>query len=70
MKLADLEYGDSSIGVTLIREEGESKDCERWILTFGEGVRGGGQARAAILGVFPNKSSELDIDIATCGKNG
>lgn len=51
MKLADLEYGDSSIGVTLIREEGESKDCERWILTFGEGVRGGGQARAAILGV-------------------
>jgi len=42
MKLADLEYGDSSIGVTLIREEGESKDCERWILTFGEGVRGDG----------------------------
>jgi hypothetical protein len=51
MKLADLEYGDSSIGVTLIREEGESKDCERWILTFGEGVRGGGQTRAAMLTV-------------------
>lgn len=39
---ADLEYGESSMGVTLMREEGESKDWERWMRTFGEGVRGGG----------------------------
>lgn len=26
MALADLEYGESSIGVMLMREEGESKD--------------------------------------------
>jgi hypothetical protein len=36
----DLEKGDSSIGVTLIRDEGESKDCDR-MRTFGDGVRGG-----------------------------
>jgi hypothetical protein len=35
----DFEKGDSSIGVTLIRDEGESKDCDR-MRTFGEGVRG------------------------------
>lgn len=36
----DLEHGDSSIGVTVMREEGESKDCAR-MRTFGEGVLGG-----------------------------
>jgi hypothetical protein len=36
----DFEYGESSIGVTLIRDEGESKDCDR-MRTLGEGVRGG-----------------------------
>ena len=42
MALADLEYGESSIGVMLMREEGESKDWERWMRILGEGVRGGG----------------------------
>ena len=37
----DFEHGDSSMGVTVMREEeGESKDCAR-ILTFGDGVLGG-----------------------------
>lgn len=36
----DLENGDSSIGVTLMRDEGESKDMDR-MRTFGDGVRGG-----------------------------
>ena len=30
------------MGVTEPREEGESKDWERWKRIFGEGVRGGG----------------------------
>ena len=42
MALADLEYGESSMGVIVILEEGESNDCERWIRILGEGVRGGG----------------------------
>lgn len=29
MEPADFEYGESSMGVTLMREEGESKDWER-----------------------------------------
>jgi hypothetical protein len=36
----DLEKGDSSIGVTLMRDEGESNDCAR-MRTLGDGVRGG-----------------------------
>lgn len=36
----DFEHGDSSIGVTLMRDEGESKDCDL-MRTFGDGVRGG-----------------------------
>jgi hypothetical protein len=44
----DFEHGDSSIGVTLIRDEGESKDCER-MRTLGEGVRGGTATVVAIL---------------------
>jgi hypothetical protein len=36
----DLEYGESSIGVTLMRDEGESKDCAR-MRTFGDGVLSG-----------------------------
>jgi hypothetical protein len=52
MKSADLENGDSSIGVTLIREEGESKLWERWILILGEGVRGGGRASDAMAKVL------------------
>jgi len=36
----DFEYGDSSMGVTLTRDEGESKDSDL-IRTFGDGVRGG-----------------------------
>ena len=35
-----MEKGDSSRGVTLIRDEGESKDSER-MRTLGDGVRGG-----------------------------
>jgi hypothetical protein len=42
MEPVDLENGESSIGVTLTRDEGESKDCDR-IRTLGEGVRGGGR---------------------------
>jgi hypothetical protein len=40
MEPVDLEKGDSSIGVTLMRDEGESKDCAR-MRTLGDGVRGG-----------------------------
>jgi hypothetical protein len=36
----DFEKGDSSIGVTLMRDEGESKLCAR-MRTLGDGVRGG-----------------------------
>jgi hypothetical protein len=36
------------MGVTLMRDEGESKDCERWMRILGEGVRGGGAIRAAM----------------------
>jgi len=43
----DLEKGDSSIGVTLMRDEGESNDCAR-IRTLGDGVLGGA-IRVAIL---------------------
>jgi hypothetical protein len=48
MEPVDLEKGESSIGVTLIREEGESKDWDR-IRTLGEGVRGGGGRRVAMV---------------------
>lgn len=40
MAPVDFEKGDSSIGVTLMRDEGESKDCAR-MRTLGDGVRGG-----------------------------
>lgn len=36
----DLEHGDSSIGVIVMRDDGESKDCAR-MRTFGDGVLGG-----------------------------
>jgi hypothetical protein len=36
----DLENGDASNKVTPMRDDGESKDCER-IRTLGDGVRGG-----------------------------
>lgn len=49
MALVDLEYGESSIGVTEKRDEGDSKDCERWMRIFGDGVRGGSVHRVAIL---------------------
>jgi hypothetical protein len=36
----DLEKGDASNRVTPMRDEGESKDCDR-MRTLGDGVRGG-----------------------------
>ena len=39
MAPADREKGDTSIGVMLVCDEGESKDCER-MRTLGDGVRG------------------------------
>jgi hypothetical protein len=50
----DLEKGDNSIGVMLMREEGELKDCER-MRTLGDGVRGGG---AIVVAMLPKRSSE------------
>lgn len=49
--LVDFEYGESSMGVTDIRDEGESNDCDRCIRILGEGVRGGAmnRVRAAIV---------------------
>jgi hypothetical protein len=49
MEPVDFEYGLSSMGVTDMREEGESKDWERWMRILGEGVRGGAAWRAAIV---------------------
>lgn len=40
MAMVDFEKGDSSTGVTLMRDEGESKDCAR-MRTLGDGVCGG-----------------------------
>lgn len=48
MEPVDLEYGLSSMGVTEMREDGESKDCERWTRILGEGVLGGAGRRAAM----------------------
>jgi hypothetical protein len=41
----DFDSGDSSIGVMLIRDDGESNDRDR-MRTFGEGVRGGAMSVA------------------------
>jgi hypothetical protein len=55
----DLEKGDTSIGVMLMREEGELKDCER-MRTFGDGVRGGG---AIVVAMLPSDQMEpFEID--------
>lgn len=48
MAPVDLLKGDSSIGVTLMRDEGESKDCAR-MRTLGEGVRGGAVTVAMLM---------------------
>jgi hypothetical protein len=49
MEPVDFEYGLSSMGVTEMREEGESKDWERCMRTLGEGVRGGAARSSAIV---------------------
>lgn len=53
----DFEHGDSSMGVTVMREEdGESNDCAR-ILTLGDGVLGG----AIIVAMMERRSSSGDV---------
>jgi hypothetical protein len=53
--LVDLEKGDSSIGVTLMRDDGESKDCDR-MRTLGDGVRGGAITVAMLVTMRRNNS--------------
>lgn len=54
--LVDFEYGESSMGVTEMRDEGESKDCERWIRILGDGVRSGAANRAGAAIVSPSNA--------------
>lgn len=63
MALVDLEYGESSMGVTEMREEGESKDCERWMRIFGEGVRGRVHRTRVAIMIYPANSSLLYGDV-------
>lgn len=58
MALVDFEHGDSSIGVTLIREEGESKDCDR-MRTLGDGVLGGAMVVAMLM--RPQRQNEVTL---------
>lgn len=41
----DFDSGDSSVGELLIRNDGESNDCDR-MRTLGEGVRGSAMSGA------------------------
>jgi hypothetical protein len=64
----DLENGDCSIGVTLIRDEGESKDCDR-MRTVGEGVRGGAVTLAILMRPRSSSGRIQDEDTENNGKN-
>ena len=42
------------MGVTLMREEGESKDCDLWMRILGEGVLSGGHIVVAMISCSSN----------------
>jgi hypothetical protein len=55
----DFEKGGSSIDVSVIRDEGESKDCDR-MRTLGEGVRRGGSIVAMLMFVKQETNNKLN----------
>jgi hypothetical protein len=69
MALVDLEYGESSIGVMEKRDEGESKDCERWMRIFGEGVRGGSVHRVDMVARGISQFYRAQIRMSTASES-
>jgi hypothetical protein len=55
----DFEKGGSSIDVSVIRDGGESKDCDR-MRTLGEGVRRGGSIVAMLMFVKQETNNKLN----------